>query len=64
MSLKSSKCQALGWLCTLYTGLAKNIKFEIFGCQEALEGCKGRTFLYRHFEFRREIWKNIGPPDV
>ena len=31
------KCQALGWLRTLYTGLARNIKFEILGCLEALE---------------------------
>ena len=34
------KCQALGWLRTLYTGLARNIKFEILGCLEALEDCK------------------------
>ena len=27
---KVFKCQALGWLRTLYTGLARNIKFEIF----------------------------------
>ena len=33
-------CQALGWLLTLYTGLARNIKFEILGCLEALEDCK------------------------
>ena len=32
--------QALGWLRTLYTGLARNIKFEILGCLEALEDCK------------------------
>ena len=25
---------------------------------------KGRTFLYKYFGFRREIWKNIGLPDV
>ena len=27
---KFFKCQALEWIRTLYTGLAKNIKFEIF----------------------------------
>ena len=43
-------CQALGWLRTLYTGLAKNIKFEILGCLKALEDCyEGRTFPYQHF---------------
>ena len=26
---KVFKCQAFGWLRTLYTGLAKNVKFEI-----------------------------------
>ena len=31
--------KALGWLGNLSTGLAKNIKFEIFGCLEALENC-------------------------
>ena len=36
---KVSKCKALGWLGNLSTGLAKNIKFEIFGCLEALENC-------------------------
>ena len=30
----------LGSLRTLYTALAKNIKFEILGCLEALEDCK------------------------
>ena len=37
---KFFRCQALGWLRTLYTGLARNIKFEILGCLEALEDCK------------------------
>ena len=37
---KIFKCQAFGWLRTLYTRLAKNVKFEILGCAEALEGCK------------------------
>ena len=35
--LKVFKCQAFGWL---YTGLAKNIKFEILSCLEVLEDCK------------------------
>ena len=34
------KCQAFGWLRTLNTGLAKNIKFEILGSLETLEDCK------------------------
>ena len=38
--LLQCKCQVFGWLCTLYTGLAKNIKFEIVGCLETLEDCK------------------------
>ena len=25
---------------------------------------KGRLFLYRHFEFRRKIWKNVGLLDI
>ena len=29
--LKIPKCEALGWLRTLYTRLARNIKFEILG---------------------------------
>ena len=37
---KVFKCQAFGWLRTIYTGLAENIKFEILGCLEALEDCK------------------------
>ena len=32
--------QALGWVRTLYAGLARNIKLEILGCLEALEDCK------------------------
>ena len=35
--LKVFKCQAFGWQ---YTGLAKNIKFEILGCLKVLEDCK------------------------
>ena len=35
--LKVCKCQAFG---RLYTGLAKNIKFEILSCLEVLEDCK------------------------
>ena len=35
--LKVFKRQAFGWL---YTGLAKNIKFEILSCLEVLEDCK------------------------
>ena len=30
-------CHPRGWQ---YTGLAKNIKFEILGCLEVLEDCK------------------------
>ena len=44
---KVFKCQAFGWL---YTGLAKNIKFEILGCLEALEdGC---VLVYRYTKER------------
>ena len=37
---QNQSCQALGWLRTLYTGSAKNIKFEILGSLEALEDYK------------------------
>ena len=36
------KRQAVGWLRTQYTGLAKNTKFKILGCLEAIEDCKLR----------------------
>ena len=47
---KVSKCQALGWLRTLYTGLARNIKFKFKAAWKHLRIVNnGRTFSYKYF---------------
>ena len=59
---KVSKCQALGWLCTLYTRFARNITFEILRLPGSAWGLsiKVENFRINIFGFRRETWKNIG----
>ena len=57
---KVSKCQALGWLRTLYTGLAKTSSSKLLAAWKRFRVVnKGRTFSYRHFLDFEEKYGNI-----
>ena len=57
---KVSKCQALGWLRTLYTGLAKTSSSKLLAAWKRFRIVnKGRTFLDRHFLDFEEKYGNI-----